>query len=434
MARLPLLLAASLAVTSCARCQNEAPPAPKAAAPEKYPWALAIDDPGGNTPVDDVVRDAQKKVKQVPKSDDRTVELGRAWILKARHSGDPGYYLHAAACAQRVLDRDPKNRLAHELFAQVFNSQHEFKAAVAQCEEVFKTDPEAVITLGVYSDALFELGRVEEAMAAADKMVSVKPNTASYVRVAFFQWFKGDANAALETSKLAIQASNDPSQPEPRAYALVQAANFFFSRGDYPGADAGYQQALDIFPGYAPALAGRGRVAMAMNEPARAVPLFQEALAAIPLVDTAWRLGDARLAAGDAAGAAEAWKQVETLGKKDPRTLAAFLAAKAKDLPRALELVNAELEVRPGPYTQDVLAWASYRAGKLDAAKSAIIKVSQGGTKDPLLLFHLGAIELATGDAKNGPFHLKEALALSPAFDPLGAAEAKKLLASAETR
>jgi tetratricopeptide (TPR) repeat protein len=424
-----LLLALVLATVGCSgSCSGGSKPAAPTAK-EPYPWALAEADPGGNTPVDEAVREAQRRAKQVQTNHDYVIALGRAWIVKARHSHDAGYYLHAAACAARVLAKEPNNRLAKELMAQVQLSQHNFQEVVRLSEEVLAADPDAVITHGVLSDALFELGRVDEAIAAADKMAVLKPNAASYVRVAYFQWLRGDANAALETSKLAIRAANDPKEPEPRAYALVQAANFFFSRGDYGGADAGYQQALEVLADYPAALVGRGRVAMAQKDPARAAALFEAALAAAPLADTAWRLGDAREAAGDPK-AAEAFARAVELGKKDGRTLALFYATKNRQLPDALELAKKELALRPGPYTQDAFAWVALRLGKVDEAKKAIELATASGVKDPLLLFHKGAIALAAGDAKNAKFLLDEALALSPEFDPAGSAEARRLLAA----
>ena len=50
------------------------------------------------------------------------------------------------------------------------------------------------------------------------------------------------------------------------------------------------------------------------------------------------------------------------------------------------------------------------------------------GTQDPKLLYHLGMIELAVGRTADGQAHLRAALALNPAFDPLGAAAARQAL------
>src|SRR5215207_9455183 len=47
---------------------------------------LAMADPGGTTPVDVEVKAAQKWVQRLPRSSDKLIELGRAWVIKARHA------------------------------------------------------------------------------------------------------------------------------------------------------------------------------------------------------------------------------------------------------------------------------------------------------------------------------------------------------------
>src|SRR5262249_41921678 len=148
-----------------------------------------------------------------------------------------------------------------------------------------------------------------------------------------------------------------------------------------------------------------------------------------PLVETAWLLGDAKGAAGDAAGAAEAYAQVVKHGRlSDGRTLAQFYATKNRDLEEAQRLIEAELKVRGGPYTDDAHAWVLYRAGKLPEARAASDKATSHGTKDALLWYHAGAIRIAAGDVEAGQKLVKQALDLNPHFDLTGAAEAAKLL------
>jgi tetratricopeptide (TPR) repeat protein len=408
-----------------------APPssAPVARPPEATTaMTLAMSDPGGSMPVDAEVRGAQQWVRRLPKSNDKLIELGRAWIVKARHAADPGYYLNAKACAELVLEREQDSWLGRELLAQVLLNQHKFADAKDMCEQVLARDKEAFITLGVYSDTLLELGREDEAIKAADRMVAFKPNGASYVRVSFLHWLLGDLGAALNAAKLAIESSNDPGAPEPKAYALVQAANFFWHKGDYEGAQAGYTKATSALTNYAPALLGLGRVALAQGNEKRAVELIELANKESPTVEIAWRLGDARAAAGDTAGADEAYGWVVKRGRQsDPRTLAHFYAVKNRDIEEAVKLAEAEMRERPGVFTQNVYAWALYRAGKLEQAKTTIERATRLGTKEPELLYHLGAIKIATGDRTAGKMLVKEALALNPHFDPTAAPEANAL-------
>src|SRR5262249_40893277 len=158
--------------------------------------------------------------------------------------------------------------------------------------------------------------RFEDAAAAAQKMMDLKPNLPSYSRASHFRWLQGDTKAALEYARLAIDAGRDPKDPEPRAWQLVQAAMIWWNQGDYEGADAGCQKALDAIGEYPPAVVGRGRVALAKGDGKRAAELFQRAFVQSPLAETAWLLGDARDVAGDRTGAEEAWARVEKEGRR----------------------------------------------------------------------------------------------------------------------
>src|SRR5262249_27119153 len=156
-----------------------------------------------------------------------------------------------------------------------------------------------------------------------------------------------------------------------------------------------------------------------VQEDARAAALvLEKAYRLSPLVETAWLLGDAREAAGDAAGAAEAYAQVVKHGRlSDRRTLAQFYATKNRDVDEAVKLAEEELKVRGGPYTDDALAWALYRAGKLPEARAASDKALGLGTKDATLLYHGGAIRIAAGEVEAGQKMIRRALDLNPRFE-----------------
>lgn len=390
---------------------------------------LALSDPGDTTPIDAEIRAAQQVVEALPKSTDKLVLLGRAWVKKARQTADGGFYLNARACADLALAIDPDASIARELHAQVHLNQHQFLDAITAADLVLAKDDESLLAHAVKSDALFELGRIDEAMKLADRMVELKPDLASYTRVSYFQWLRGDGGMALRSIKLAIESSRDPVNTEPRAYALVQAANYFFLKGDYEGADEGYKQALAIFIDYPPALVGRARVAMTKGEAKHAAELLQIAFKGSPLTDTAWRLGDALSLAGDAEGAKQAYATVVKVGRTtDPRTLSLFLSTKNQDADEALRLAQEEMKLRPGIYTEDVLAWALYRKGQLAEAKEASDRALRLGTVDPVLLYHAGAIRIALGDRAAGEELVRRALDLSPSFDATAAEEARALL------
>jgi tetratricopeptide (TPR) repeat protein len=433
-----LVLVLLLALTGCRRLGSaenalpSGPSQPAAMAKESAAHAarrLAFASTKENATVDRRIAALSKLAEAHPERADLFVELGRAWIRKARDTSDPGYFLNANACADVALDLSADDVLALDLRAMVLLNGHEFRRARDVADEILKRDPDTASAWGSLSDALLELGDLEEADRAAQRMMDLKPNLASYSRVSHFQWLAGNTRAAAESIRLAIDAGGDPQNAEPRAWVLVQAAMLFWHRGDYAGADAGFRQALEVVTEYPPALVGRGRVAMAEADPARAAAFYDRAWRASPLVETAWLLGEARELAGDADGARRAFARAEREGKtSDRRTLSLMYSTRKTNAVESLHWAEEERAARGDIYTEDALAWALYRNGRYADAEAAIRRARRYGTQDARLLFHEGAIEKALGHRQKGNALLGAALALNPQFDVTGAAEARALL------
>ncbi len=423
------------ALTGCKE-KPEAPPVapPAAQEPRDDNRTLALAPPGGQAPVDQQVTQLQDVLRRSPEKVDAWLTLGYAWVRKARGTGDPGYYLNAGACADVARKLAPESRLALSLKGLVLLNGHRFAEARALAEAALKQDPEDVLALGVLSDAHLELGNFQAAAAATQQMVDLKPNLPSYSRAAHLRWLQGDAKAAKQIYRLAIDAGADPRDVEPLAWTLVQTAMIFWNEGDVEGADAGFDVALNRLEGYPPALVGKARVALARGEARRAVELLERAQTQAPQIETAWLLHDARTALGDAEGAKAAYSEAERLGKQaDHLMLALFYATKAHKPEEALRLAREEHQARPNLYVEDTYAWALYRAGQLAEARAASDRALALGTKDPRLLYHAGAIRIAQGETAAGQALVKQALALNPAFDTTAATEARALLAQGAT-
>ena len=240
--------------------------------------ALAFADPRDAEPVDHLIRAQQKRAQALAVNSDQLILLGRFWIRKARETSQPRYYLNARAAADLVFEREPENRLAKNLVATTLLNEHRFAEAATLSRAVLARDAEDLEAIGTLADALVDLGRYDEAKTFVDRLNDLKPGLPGYARAAHLRWLRGDSDGALESFRLAIAAGNDPTHPEPRCWALTQAAQLFFLRGDYAGADAGYGAALKGCKDYVPALLGRGRAALALGEAARAVALLEKAL------------------------------------------------------------------------------------------------------------------------------------------------------------
>lgn len=444
---LTVTLLATLAISvfsGCSEPKAAAKAEPAAAAPVAAPAAdpdaslpgnqrLGLARVTGTTLADKSVIEAQKNVRDNRAKDDAWIVLGRAWVKKARESADPGFYLNADACAQVVLERSPDQKLALDLRGLVLLNGHKFDEARSLALQVTSRHPEDPMAWGTLSDAYLEMGRYDEATSAAQTMVDLKPNLPSYSRASHLQWLRGDVVSAREAVRRALDSGRaGKTDPEPGAWVLVQAATMFWHEGDFDGAEAGFDKALERIADYAPANVGKGRVAMAKGDARRAAELFERAWKVSPLVETAWLLGDAREAAGDAKGAAEAYASVEREGRRtDPRTLSLFLSTKARsagEAEEALRLAREEYEVRKDIVTEEALAWALYRTGHIAEAKASIVAARRLGTPDARLMFHEGAIRIASGEAARGKKLVAEALKKNPAFDASGVREAKAML------
>jgi tetratricopeptide (TPR) repeat protein len=381
--------------------------------------------------VDGRIRALQARLQTAP-TKDLWVELGRAWVRKGRSSGDGLHYLSADASSEMALRLSPKDRGALDLHGLMLLNQHRFEEARQLAQTVVDAAPEDAPGWGNLSDALTDMGRYDEAARAAQRMMDLKPNLASYARASYLLWLRGDIAGAKESARLAIDAGGDGRDAEPRAWVLVQAANIFWNEGDLEGAEAGFTRALLEDPGFPPALVGKARVSMAEGRFVDASALLSEAFEARPLAETAGLLADARRLAGDAPGAEAAEAALFREGRGgDGRTLSVYLSTHNRDGDEALALAEAERLRRDDIYTEDALAWAFYRKGQLVEALAASRRAVALGTPDARLLYHAGAIALATGDTVRGLALLRRALACNPGFDPVAAPEARALLTAA---
>ncbi|WP_437754126.1 tetratricopeptide repeat protein [Sorangium sp. So ce1389] len=426
-----------------------AAPAPAPAAPAPTPRAadapassgleaarrLALAAPAGASPIDREIEALSRRLERAPGGADLWSALGHAWIRKARASGDPS--LHddrAGACAELALALAGDDRASLNLRGLVLLHGGRFAEARDAAEQVLARDEGDALALGTLSDAALELGLFEVAARAAQRMVDQRPGLPSYARAAHLRWLQGDAATAKRIIRLAIDAG-DPREPEALAWTLSQAAMMLWHEGDNEAADRVFARALAAQGEYPPALAGRARVALARGAWGRAVELLERAHRQSPDTATAWLLGDARTAAGDHAGAAEAYAGAVDAGRRsDRRTLALYYATKGLEREEALRLAAAERGLRADIYTEDTHAWALYRAGKLPEARAASDKALSLGTRDARLLYHAGAIRIALGDLEEGERLVRTALDLNPRFDMTGAAEAERLLARRKRR
>ena len=225
-------LALSALLVACHHDEAPKPVETAQVAAEADSKQMALAPTHENAAVDHVIAAAQSAAKKNPQKVDLWISLGRAWVRKARETEDPGYYLHADACADVALAIAPEDTSALGLRALVLLNQHRFAEAEALARTITTKRADDPVAWGNLSDVLLEMGRTEEAAKAAQTMVDLKPNLPSYARAAHFRWLAGDAAGAKSFYHHAIDAGADQRDPEPRAWVLVQTANVFWNEGD----------------------------------------------------------------------------------------------------------------------------------------------------------------------------------------------------------
>jgi tetratricopeptide (TPR) repeat protein len=271
------------------------------------------------------------------------------------------------------------------------------------------------------------MGQYAEAVEEAEKMISIRPDLTSYSRIAYLREIHGDLPGAIEAMKLAVDAG------EPRAdgteWARIQLGHLYESMGDLKSAHVQYTTSLEERPGYAPALAGLGRLAATEGRYPEAIQYYQQADSLLidytfkdELIDLYRLTGDTKKA--DAlskamvqtmSAAAEAAKDDESIGHYADKELA-YAYLKAGNMDKALEHALAEYNRRPNNIdVNETVAWVYYKQGNYAEALPYLEKALKTNSKNPELLCRAGLIVSKT-DKPKGKQLLQEGLKNNPSM------------------
>lgn len=364
--------------------------------------------------------------------------LTSLYLERLRLTADAADVTRAELAATKGIEAAPKSYASVTAMAQVRLAQHDFSGALSLIDQADTLKKDVPETLALRGDALMALGRYDEAGAAYRAYLDKAPGFSAFSRQAVFAETYGNIDVAVQFWKAAIDSTKVES-PVDSAWARVQLGNFYATVGQLDEASDELGTALRVYPGYALALAGEGRVAAMRGDYKKAEGLYQQAVAKIPSPEFVAPLVDVAAAAGDRA---EAERQAALLGAigqlfeangiRNDLTLILFKLDHGQAGPETLAAAKAAYEERPSLAAADVYAWALYRAGQFEEAKGYSKEALRLGTREPLYLFHAGMIARANGDEARAQESFAQAARINPRFVATAALEYK--VQSAKTR
>lgn len=388
----------------------------------------------GGSPTAQRIAGLEAAVAADAQNGDALLELGVALLQRVRETADPSIYSRAEEAFERARALGPDDPLPLVGLGTLALARHQFADALGLGRKALTLGRGLPTAQGVVVDALVELGRYDEAVDAAQKMVDLRPDLASYARVSYVRELYGDLPGALDAMRRAVQAGGQAS--ENNAYVIVLYGNLAVLTGHPDEAALAYAAALRAFPDFPAALAGQGRLAVAGGDLPTAIARFSRAADIVPLPEYVVALGEAREASGDTKGAADSYAlaRAETALFKANGVVVdlelALFEADHGDPAVALDLAKAAYAERPTIKAADALAWANLKNGRIGEARKRSAEALRLGTQDPILLYHAGAIAAAAGDDKTALRDLKTALRLEPGFSPTATKAARALLAT----
>jgi tetratricopeptide (TPR) repeat protein len=348
-------------------------------------------------------------------------QLGFAYQLRWRETADPSYLPRSEAALRRALRAAPGEPNAVLGLGSLALIRHDFEDGLAYGRRARALLPGSGRPFGVIGDALVELGRYDEAFAAFQRMVNLRPGLASYARVAYARELTGDLEGALAAMRLAYDAA--VGQRESTAFTLVEIAKLELTLGRGREALRQARAALRALPGYPAARlevarieAARGRIDRALAEARRAseaVPTPEAVALTADLLERAGRPVEARR---ERATIALIDRLLEVNGVEADLETAVHRADLGLRPRETVALARRARAARPSIHGDDTLGWALARAGRCREAVRVAERALRLGTEDPLLLFHRGFAEGCAGNRVAMRRWYERALALNPEF------------------
>jgi tetratricopeptide (TPR) repeat protein len=156
-----------------------------------------------------------------------------------------------------------------------------------------------------------------------------------------------------------------------------------------------FSVASSAFPGHPFAVVGYAKALEMVGKRDEARALLEDVVRKSPTPDVHARLGDLFRAEGRAKDAEREYALAEAAWRIDapePKNLARFLADRGEKVAEAVVIAEEAATIRHDIFTEDALAWAYFKAGRVKDARRTIRLALRTGTRDRDILRHAEAI------------------------------------------
>lgn len=425
-------IALALSVAGGIGLGNRSPQAP----PQTIAAAPPAVQPGNGQDLDGAIVAMQEILRRAPGDYPTWANLSIAYVEQGRLTGVPSYYEKAEDAAARSLEVQPDDNFgALAARAAIASARHDFDVALDLADQALAINPLHLSALAVRVDALTELGRYDEQLAALRVADRRQPSTAIAARYSYAFELRGDQPraAAILRDASAVASSGD------RAYLMTLLADIQRRRGRLAAAADALEAAREASPDYLPAVVSLARLRTAQGDIDGALSAWRTVVARQPLPEYLVELGELYTHLDQPTEARQQFDVVDATvklleaGGVDTDLEAALYEADHGSAPLAVRLARAEWERRKSIHVADALAWSLHQVGRDREALTLARQATRLGTEDAKFWLHRGAIEAALGMSSEARAHLRRGLAADPGHSLWQRDRARALLAEIAT-
>lgn len=390
--------------------------------------------PPRTSSVDSGITQYEWLIRESPENIWAYIILSSLYLQKIRETADTSYYDTIESLMDRAESLSPGNPDILSQRSQVALGRHSFREWKEYIVKAIAINPNRALYYWTLGDAQIELGDYTGAIDTFQKMVDIRPDYSSYIRVAYVRELYGDIKGAKDWLELAIDAGSTNKENMAFAYTELWKLNM---RSDLSIAKSNFDSALKLVQDYPPALEGLGKISYFEWSSTGAISYFEKAYKKLPLAQYLVDIADiltierqSQKATQNLTLAKISLEMAHNSGVNNNLETSLFLADHDLELSWALEKAKKSYEERPNIYVADTLSWALYKNQRFSEASSYRKMALQIWENDPNILYHQGVIALANGDKVEGKRLLEKALKLHPYFSIRDSKKAKDTLLS----